>query len=401
MTETIRFTLDGREVEAQEGETIWQVAARHGVEIPHLCWLPEPGYRADGNCRACMVEIEGERVLAASCIRKPTADMKVHAGSERARTARRMVMELLLADQPPRVRCPRPRQPPLAMGGAPGDRDEPLPDARAVGARPVPPGDGGQSRRLHPVQSLRARLPRGPGQRRHRPRLSRARRENRLRPGRPDGPLDLRRLRRVRAGLPDRGAHAGKARRFRLGPRRPAGRPQRRQRLPLLRRGLPDHLSRPRRRDRLRHRPQRALQREPPLRQGPIRLRLCPSPAAADAAADPQGGHAQGRRRPDRPRRPLDAFPRGLLGGGARGGGPRPRHDPRRPWRAGAGRLRLGQMLERGGLSFPEAGPRRLRHQQCRPLHAALPRLLGGRPDGGHRLRRRHGTLQRGRSTPI
>ena len=102
MTDAIRFTLDGREVEAATGETIWQVARRQGVEIPHLCWLPEPGYRADGNCRACMVEIEGERVLAASCIRKPTAGMKVITASDRARTARRMVMELLLADQPER-----------------------------------------------------------------------------------------------------------------------------------------------------------------------------------------------------------------------------------------------------------------------------------------------------------
>ena len=61
------------------GETIWQVAKREGIEIPHLCYAPEPGYRADGNCRACMVEIEGERVLAASCIRKPAAGMKVNA----------------------------------------------------------------------------------------------------------------------------------------------------------------------------------------------------------------------------------------------------------------------------------------------------------------------------------
>ncbi len=68
---TVQFTLDGRAVEARVGETIWQVAQRHGVEIPHLCYSPEPGYRADGNCRACMVEIEGERVLAASCIRTP------------------------------------------------------------------------------------------------------------------------------------------------------------------------------------------------------------------------------------------------------------------------------------------------------------------------------------------
>lgn len=98
--ENIRFLLDGREVEALQGETIWQVANRNSCEIPHLCWLPEPGYRADGNCRACMVEIEGERVLAASCIRKPESGMEVKTASERARKARAMVMELLLADQP-------------------------------------------------------------------------------------------------------------------------------------------------------------------------------------------------------------------------------------------------------------------------------------------------------------
>ncbi len=69
MTHAIRFTLDGREVEAQPGETIWQVAQRLGTEIPHLCYAPEPGYRPDGNCRACMVEVEGEGALAASCIR--------------------------------------------------------------------------------------------------------------------------------------------------------------------------------------------------------------------------------------------------------------------------------------------------------------------------------------------
>src|SRR5918999_6020893 len=81
---TITFILDGREVAARAGETIWQVAKREGVEIPHLCYSPEPGYRADGNCRACMVEIEGERVLAASCIRKPAPGMKVTTHSTRA-----------------------------------------------------------------------------------------------------------------------------------------------------------------------------------------------------------------------------------------------------------------------------------------------------------------------------
>lgn len=102
MNEKISFVLDGQEVDAQPDESIWQVAKRYGVDIPHLCYLPQPGYRADGNCRACMVEIEGERVLAPSCLRKPSAGMQVHASNSRASTAQRMVMELLLADQPER-----------------------------------------------------------------------------------------------------------------------------------------------------------------------------------------------------------------------------------------------------------------------------------------------------------
>src|SRR6476660_953749 len=99
----VNFTLDGREVHAHEDETIWQVAKRHGIDIPHLCYSPEPGYRADGNCRACMAEITGGRVLAASCIRKPTAGMKVTVSPDRAKTARQMVFELLISDQPERA----------------------------------------------------------------------------------------------------------------------------------------------------------------------------------------------------------------------------------------------------------------------------------------------------------
>ncbi|MDQ4061050.1 MAG: formate dehydrogenase subunit alpha [Pseudomonadota bacterium] len=102
MTNGIKFLLDGEEVEARPGETIWQVANRRGIEIPHLCHTPAPGYRPDGNCRACMVEIEGERVLAASCIRKPSAGMKVQTASERAKASRKLVFELLVTDQPAR-----------------------------------------------------------------------------------------------------------------------------------------------------------------------------------------------------------------------------------------------------------------------------------------------------------
>ncbi|MEV8467886.1 formate dehydrogenase subunit alpha [Fluviibacterium sp. DFM31] len=102
MTGTIRFTLDGTEVEARDGETLWEVARRQGTTLLHLCHKPAPGYRPDGNCRACMVAIEGERALAASCIRTPTEGMVVTTAAPREAQARRMVMELLAADQPPR-----------------------------------------------------------------------------------------------------------------------------------------------------------------------------------------------------------------------------------------------------------------------------------------------------------
>ena len=98
---TIAFTLDGKPVTAHPGETIWAAAKRHGVEIPHLCHS-DP-LRPVGNCRACMVEVEGERVLAAACCRAVTPDMKVHAASDRARAAQRGVVELLTARKPQRT----------------------------------------------------------------------------------------------------------------------------------------------------------------------------------------------------------------------------------------------------------------------------------------------------------
>jgi len=102
MLETTTFTLDGKEVTAKLGESIWEVAKRVGTTIPHLCHADEPGYRSDGNCRACMVEIDGERVLAASCVRQPSEGMVVKSASDRAVKARKGVMELLVTDQPAR-----------------------------------------------------------------------------------------------------------------------------------------------------------------------------------------------------------------------------------------------------------------------------------------------------------
>ena len=100
MSDIVTFILDGAEVSAPAGQTIWDVTKGQDFIIPHLCHRDEPGYRSDGNCRACMVEVEGERTLVASCIRPVAEGMVVHTRSDRAKQARRMVMEMLVADQP-------------------------------------------------------------------------------------------------------------------------------------------------------------------------------------------------------------------------------------------------------------------------------------------------------------
>jgi formate dehydrogenase major subunit len=94
----VEFKLNGRDVVGHAGETIIQTAKRYGVEIPHLCY--KEGMRPDGNCRACVVEVKGERVLAASCCRTPAKGMEVTTVSERAVKSQKMVLELLLSDMP-------------------------------------------------------------------------------------------------------------------------------------------------------------------------------------------------------------------------------------------------------------------------------------------------------------
>lgn len=93
---TIAFSLNGETIKAYEDESILEAAKRHGVDIPHLCYTP--GMRADGNCRACVVEIEGERVLQPSCVRTPTEGMVVNTENERTVHTQKMVLELLQSD---------------------------------------------------------------------------------------------------------------------------------------------------------------------------------------------------------------------------------------------------------------------------------------------------------------
>src|SRR5690349_5178614 len=94
----IEFKLNGQTVVGRPDEKIIETAKKHGIDIPHLCH--GGNQRSDGNCRACVVEIKGERTLAPSCCRFPTPGMEVTTNSARALASQKMVLELLLSDMP-------------------------------------------------------------------------------------------------------------------------------------------------------------------------------------------------------------------------------------------------------------------------------------------------------------
>src|SRR5258708_36396847 len=94
----IEFKLNGKTVVGRPDELIIETARQNGIAIPHLCYSRT--LRPDGNCRACVVEIKGERTLAPSCCRLPTQGMEVTTNSARALTSQKMVLELLLSDMP-------------------------------------------------------------------------------------------------------------------------------------------------------------------------------------------------------------------------------------------------------------------------------------------------------------
>jgi NADH-quinone oxidoreductase subunit G len=94
----IKLTIDGEQVSVKEGTTIIEAARLINIEIPHLCYFK--GLIPDGSCGICIVEIEGERGVARSCIRQVQEGMKVHTGTPNLRATRKVLVELIMSNHP-------------------------------------------------------------------------------------------------------------------------------------------------------------------------------------------------------------------------------------------------------------------------------------------------------------
>ena len=398
-----RFTLDGREVEAAPGETIWQVAAAQRDRRSRTsATRPSP---AIGPTATAAPAWSRSRASAcwpprASAGRRP--GMKVTTDSDRADRPAQMVFELLLADQPRARDRPRPRLEVLELGRP--DRRRPRAGSRRRRA-PAPdlshPAMAVQldacihcdlcvrACREVQVNDVIGMACRGPS------------REDRLRLRRPDGREHLRRLRRVRPGLPDRrpDARVGARRAGQKAPTRPTARSTASARTAASAASSPS-----------RSRTTASLAVDG--RDGPANHnRLCVKgrfgfdyvhhPDRLTVPLIRKAGVPEARRRPGRSR-PTPGPTSARRPGTRRSTSPPPglRAIRDRDGGAGAGGLRLGQGVERGGVPVPEAGADRLRQQQRRPLHAALPRLVGRRPDGDDRLGRGDGAVRRVRRLP-
>ena len=87
----VKFKINGKEVQGNKEDTIWKIAKSNGISIPHLCHSDEVGYKPDGNCRACVVQVKGERTLTASCIRKPVEGMEVTTNCDTAKESKKKI----------------------------------------------------------------------------------------------------------------------------------------------------------------------------------------------------------------------------------------------------------------------------------------------------------------------
>ena len=346
----VRFELNGREVQARADHTLIEIADAEGIAIPRLCY--KAGLDAVGNCRSCMVEIAGERVLAPSCCRAPTAGMKVTTDSERALKSQKLVLELLLSDMPeaeytrhnevdewaarlgvgkPRF-APRPAvapdlsHPAMAVNLSAciqctrcvrACRDEQVNDVIGLAFR------GNQAKIVFDMDD-----PMG---------ASTCVACGECVQACPTGALMP--ARDVALAVPDKQVAS-------LCPYCGVG-------CQLTYNVKDNKILFVNGRD-------GPGQPRAAVRQGPLRLRLRASPATPARAADPARRRAQARRRDDGPRPRPRRLPRGDLGRGARARRRPPGADPRRARPEVARRLRLGQGQQRRGLPVPEAGAHRL-----------------------------------------
>jgi NADH dehydrogenase/NADH:ubiquinone oxidoreductase subunit G len=90
---TVTFLLDGKEVTAEDGMTLLEVARENGIDIPTICFHEKT--TANALCRICVVEVEGQRVLQPACIVKAVNNMKVQTRSEKVVRARKTILEML------------------------------------------------------------------------------------------------------------------------------------------------------------------------------------------------------------------------------------------------------------------------------------------------------------------
>jgi iron-only hydrogenase group A len=95
---TVSVKIDGKDHQVSEGARILEACKQAGIEIPTLCYLE--GIAEEAACSVCVVEVKGAKTLLRSCVTKVTQGMEIFTNSERARKARRMNMELLLAGHP-------------------------------------------------------------------------------------------------------------------------------------------------------------------------------------------------------------------------------------------------------------------------------------------------------------
>ncbi len=93
----VNVTIDGKEIAAQAGQTIYEAAAATGIDIPHLCH--HPALPPEGACRMCLVEVEKQQVLQPACTFPVTEGMVVHTESPKVVEARRFVLQLLFSER--------------------------------------------------------------------------------------------------------------------------------------------------------------------------------------------------------------------------------------------------------------------------------------------------------------